>query len=72
MLSGLFVQLPVSFPVLLCYSLVDMRANIGASFVLILSYVSNRRELSLSEHKLENSFFFTCLTTFDFLLEFYI
>ena len=72
MLSRLFVQLPISFPVLLCYSLVDMRANIGASFVLILSYVSDRRELSLSEHKLENLFFFTCLTIFDFLLECYI
>ena len=72
MLLRLFVQLPISFPVLLCYSLVDMRQNIGTSFVLILSYVLDRRELSLSEHKLENLFLFTCLTNFDFTLECYI
>ena len=58
---SLFVQRPISFPVLFYYSLVGMRVNLGASFVLILSYVSDRRELSLSEHKLENLFFFTCL-----------
>ena len=46
-----FVQLPIFFPVLFYCSLVGMRVNLGASFVLILSYVSDRRELSLSEHK---------------------
>ena len=60
MLLRLFVQLLISFPVLLCYNLGDMRTNLGA-FFLILSYVSDRRELSLSERKLENLFFFTCL-----------
>ena len=60
-LLRLFVQLPISFPVLFYYSLVGMRVNLGASFVLILGYVSDRKELSLSEHKLENLFFFTCL-----------
>ena len=59
-LLRLFVQLPISFPVLFYYSLVSMRVNLGASFVLILSYVSDRRELTLSKHKLENLFFFTC------------
>ena len=40
----LFVQLPIYFPVLLCYSSVDMRVNLRASFVLILScLVSDRR-----------------------------
>ena len=59
MLLRLFVQLSLSFPVLLCYSLVNMRVNLGAS-VLILSYlVSDRKELSLSKHKLENLFVFT-------------
>ena len=57
----LFAQLHISFPVLFYYSLVGIRVNWGASFVLILSYVSDRKELSLSEHKLENLFFFTCL-----------
>ena len=62
MLLSLFFPLPISFPVLLCYSLVDMRVNLGPIFVLILIYlVSDRRELSLSKHKLENLFFFTCL-----------
>ena len=56
MLLRLFVQLPVYFPVLLCYSLVDIRLNLGTSFVLILSYVTDRRELWLSEHILENLF----------------
>ena len=60
-LLRLFVQLPISFPVLFYYSLVGMRVNLGTSFVLILSYVSDRKELTLSEHKLENLFFFTCL-----------
>ena len=59
MLLRLFVQLLISFSDFLCYSLVD--ANIGASFVLILSYVSDRRELSLSKQKLENLIFFTFL-----------
>ena len=45
------------------HSLVDVGGNLGASLVLILSYVSDRRELSLSKHKLENMFFFTCLTS---------
>ena len=63
MLLRLFVQLPFSFPVLLCYSSVDMRTNLGA-FFLILSYVSDRRELTLNEHKLENLFFFPCLIGF--------
>ena len=46
---------------LLCFSLVDMRVNLGAPFVLILScLVSDRRELLLSERKLENLFYFTC------------
>ena len=59
MLLRLFVQLSLSFPVLLCYSLVNMRVNLGPS-VLILSYlVSDRKELSLGKHKLENLFFFT-------------
>ena len=59
MLLRLFVQLSLSFPVLLCYSLVNMRVNLGPS-VLILSYlVSDRKELSLSKRKLENLFFFT-------------
>ena len=58
----LFVQLPIYFSVLLSYSLVVMRVNLGASFVLILScLVSDRRELWLGKHKLENLFFFTCL-----------
>ena len=57
----LFAQLHISFPVLFYYSLVGIHVNWGASFVLILSYVSDRKELSLSEHKLENLFFFTCL-----------
>ena len=40
------VQLPISFQVLLCYNLVDVRLNLGAVFILILSYlVSDRREL---------------------------
>ena len=60
-LLRLFLQLPISFPVLFYYSLVGMHVNLGASFVLILGYVSDRRELSLSEYKLENLFFFTCL-----------
>ena len=42
----LFVQLPIYFSVVLSYSLVVMRVNVGASFVLILScLVSDRREL---------------------------
>ena len=62
MLLRLFVQLPISFSVILCYSLVDMRVNLGAPFVLILNcLVSDRRELSLSDYKLENLFFFNCL-----------
>ena len=62
MILSLFFQLPISFPVLFCYSLVDMRVSLGTIFVLILIYlVSDRRELSLSKHKLENLFFFTCL-----------
>ena len=61
MLLRLFVQLPIFFSFLLCYRLIDIFANLGDIFVLILSYVSDRRELLLSEHKLENSFFFTCL-----------
>ena len=62
MLWRLLAQIPILFPVLLYNNLVDMRVNIGALFVLILSYlVSERRELYLSEHKLENLFFFTCL-----------
>ena len=62
MLLSLFFQIPISFPVLLCYSLVDMRLNLGSIFVLTLIYlVSDRRELSLSKHKLENLYFFTCL-----------
>ena len=61
-LLRLFVQLPISFSVLLCYNSVDMRVNLGAYFVLILGcLVSDRRELSLSEHKLENLFLFTLL-----------
>ena len=56
-----FAHLPISFLVLLCYSLVDMRANLGASVILIWSSVSGRRELPLCEHKLENLFFFACL-----------
>lgn len=44
-LSCLFVQLPISFPVLLFYSLVDMSRNLVVPFVLFLSYVSDRREL---------------------------
>ena len=66
MLLRLFVKLPISsisFPVLSCYGLVDMPVNLGAFFVVILSYlVFDRRELLLSEHKLENMFSFTCLT----------
>ena len=58
MLFRLFVQLPVSFPVLLCCNLVDMRENLGAFFFLILRNVPDRKVLSLSEHKLENLFFF--------------
>ena len=61
MILRFFVQLPISFPVLLCHSLVDMCPSLGASLVLILSYVLDRRELSLRKHKLENLFFFTCL-----------
>ena len=57
MLLHLFVQLLNSPPVLLSYSLVSMRTNLGASFALILSHISDRRELSLSEHKSENWFF---------------
>ena len=50
---SLFFQLPISFPVLLCYSLVDMRMNLGPIFVLILIYlVSDRNELSLNKHEL--------------------
>ena len=60
-LLRLFVQLPISFPVLFYYSLVGMRVNLGTSFVLTLSYVSDRKELTLCEHKLENLFFLTCL-----------
>ena len=61
MLLSLFFQLPISFPALLCYSLVDMRVNLGSIFVLVLiQLISDRRELSLSKHKLENFFFFTC------------
>ena len=60
-LLSLFVQLPISFSVLYYYNLVGMRVNLVVSFVLILKYVPDRRELSLSEHKLENLFFFTCL-----------
>ena len=49
-------------PDLFCYNSVDMRVNLGAVFVLILSYlVSKRRALKLSEYKLENLFSFTCL-----------
>ena len=56
------MQIPISFPVFLCNNLADMRVNLGALFVLVLSYLaSERRELYLSEHKLENFFFFTCL-----------
>ena len=36
-LLRLFVQDLISFPDVLCYSLVDMRANIGVSFALSLS-----------------------------------
>ena len=62
MLWRLLAKIPILFPVLLYNNLVDMRVNIGALFVLILSYlVSERRELYLSKHKLENLFFFTCL-----------
>ena len=56
MLLHFFVQLPISFPVLLCYGLVGMHASLGVSFALILSCVSDRRELSLREHKLEDFF----------------
>ena len=51
------VQLLISFPVLMCYSLNGMCANLGTSFVLILSYTSDRRELSLSEYKSEKTCF---------------
>ena len=62
MLRRFLVQIPISVPVFLCNNLVDMRVNLGALFVLILSYlVSERRELYLSEHRLENLFFFNCL-----------
>ena len=62
MLWRLLVQIPISFPAFLCNNLIDMRVNLGVLFVLILSYlVSERRELYLSEHKLENLIFFTCL-----------
>ena len=61
----LFVKLPISsisFPVLSCYGLFDLPVNLGAFFAVILSYlVLDRRELLLSEHKLENMFSFTCL-----------
>ena len=53
----MFVQLDISFPVLIFYSLVDMRMNIAAPFVLFLSYVSDRRGLSFSDYKLENFIF---------------
>ena len=42
MLLRLFVKLPISsisFPVLSCYGLVDMPVNLGAFFVVILSYL---------------------------------
>ena len=40
-LLRLFVQLPISFPFLLFYGLVDILANLFVSFVLFLSYVSD-------------------------------
>ena len=63
MLLRLFLQFPISFAVLLCYRLVGMRANLGTSFVLLLSYVLDRKKLLLSEYSLEKLFFFTCLIT---------
>ena len=39
----LLVQLPISFPVLLCCNLVDMHVNLGALFVLILNYLLSKR-----------------------------
>ena len=62
MLLNLFFLLPISFPIPLWHNLVDMRVNLGLIFVLVLIYlVPDRRELSLSKHKLENLFFFICL-----------
>ena len=62
MILSLFFPLPISFPFLFCYSLVDMRVSLGTIFVLILIYlVSDKRQLSLSKHELENLFFFTYL-----------
>ena len=45
MLLRLFVQLSISFPVLLYYSLVGMHLNLGVSFAIFLNYISNRREI---------------------------
>ena len=56
MLLLLSVQDLISFPDVLCYSLVDMRVNLGVSFALSLSYVSDRKELSTSKHKLKTCF----------------
>ena len=53
MLLLLFVQDLISFQDVLCYSLVDMRANLGVSLTVILSYASERRELLISKHKLK-------------------
>ena len=55
-LLRLFVQDLISFLDVLCYSLVDMRVNLGVSFALSLSYVSDRKELSTSKHKLKTCF----------------
>ena len=57
MLLRLFAQLPISLQVFLCFSLVDMCANLDAFFILILSYILDRRKLLLSKHKSENLFF---------------
>ena len=58
-LLRLFVQLPIYFALLFYYGLVGMLVNLGVSLVLILRYISDRRELLFSEPKLENLFFFT-------------
>lgn len=55
------MKLPISFPVLLWYGLVDMRVDLGTFFILILGYLVSEKDLLLSENKLENLFFFHLL-----------
>ena len=63
MLLQLFVQLYISFLVLLCHSLLDTGVILVMFFVLnVTCLVSDRRQLSVSERELKN--FFSSLVSY--------